>query len=55
MKSKTKKDSEVRSNGNHKKASAPDNHGSAKGTKGSSGTTRADYEDEDPAIDRAAK
>jgi hypothetical protein len=55
MKTKPKKNSGARDNGNSRKTKAPDNHSSTKGTKGSSGTTRADYEDEDAAIDRAAK
>ena len=55
MKTKTKKGSGARGNGSSTHANAPDNHSSTKGTKESSGTTRADYEDEDAAIERAAK
>ena len=55
MKTKTKKGSGTRDNGNSKKANASGNRSSTKGTEGSSGTTRADYEDEDEAIERASK
>lgn len=55
MKTKPKKDSRASDNGNARKEKVPDNHSSTKGTKESSGTTRADYEDEDAAIERAAK
>jgi hypothetical protein len=55
MKTKTKQGSGTRGNGNSKKANTSSDRSSTKGTKGSSGTTRADYEDEDAAIDRAAK
>jgi hypothetical protein len=55
MKTKTKKGSATRDNDNTKKANASGNRSSTKGTSGSSGTTRADYEDEDEAIERAAK
>jgi hypothetical protein len=54
MKTKTKKGSGTR-DGNTKTANAPGNQSSTKGNKGSSGTTRADYEDEDAAIERASK
>ena len=57
MKTKTKKGSGARGNDNPNTthANAPDSRSSTKGTKESSGTTRADYEDEDAAIERAAK
>ena len=57
MKTKAKKGSGARGNDNPNTthANAPNSHSSTKGTKESSGTTRADYEDEDAAIERAAK
>ena len=55
MKTKAKKGSGTRDLGNAKKANAPGNRGSTKGTSESSGTTRADYEDEDEAIERGSK
>ena len=51
MKTKTKKGSGTRANGDTRKS----NDRTPNGTKTSSGTTRADYEDEDAAIERAAK
>lgn len=55
MKTKTKKGSGTPANGNTKKVKLPGVQSTTKGTRGSSGTTLADYEDEDAAIDRAAK
>jgi hypothetical protein len=54
-KTKTKKSSRVRGNPETTHAKPSDNHSSTNQTKESSGTTRADYEDEDAAIERAAK
>jgi hypothetical protein len=53
MKTKTqpKKGAGVRGNSDTRKSS----NKSTKATKTSSGTTRADYEDEDAAIERASK
>ena len=55
MNTKTKKGSGTRDNGNTKKVKLPGVKSTTKGTRVSSATTLADYEDEDAAIDRAAK